>query len=117
MNHNIEIINSKLWTLKFSLIPFIKEINYRDKASDDMPMYEEPCRITNEGMIILNKDNRLYNIIKPRIIEAMKLKDKKLNKKLESLKQIKNMSPVQLSYAFAFQIEFERREKERQVNV
>ncbi len=115
MNHNIEVINPKLLALRFSLIPFIKEIEY--KKDDNIESYKEPFRITQEGKIVLNKDNKLYEIIKPRIIEVMKFKDKKLNKKLSELKKIKKPSPNQLSYTFAMQIEFERREKERKVSM
>lgn len=116
MNHNIEIINPKLWGIKFSLIPFIEEINYNARASNDIPMYEEPLRIADEGLLILNKEYKLYNLIKPKMVEIMKLKDKKLSKRLALLSGIKNMNSLQIIDMFVLQAEFERRHKERQVN-
>ena len=51
MNKNIEVINKHLWAVKFSLLPFIKEIEYRPVES--IPIEEEPGRIAEGGILIL----------------------------------------------------------------
>lgn len=62
MNKNIEfIIPNKLAAVKFSYIPFISEIDY--KPDPDTPAYTEDLRITDQGVLLLNKDRPGYDVL------------------------------------------------------
>ncbi len=71
MNQNIEVINSKLWAVRFSLLQYIREIEYKPdpqfKTSD-----EEFGRISKEGILILNKDHKAFSLIKEFLPNLMK---------------------------------------------
>jgi hypothetical protein len=54
MNKNIEIINSHLWAVKFSWLPWITDIKL--EANPGYPLEKELARTTKEGIIILNAD-------------------------------------------------------------
>lgn len=111
MNHNIEIINDKLYAVKFTLIPFIKEINYTPEPNTKA--FTEPLRISDKGIIILNKDHKVYKILKALILKVMKYKDKKLERKLKPMSGMKSNNVMRLCYAIALQAELERRQKEK----
>ena len=88
MNQNIEVINDKLWAVKFSFIPFIKEIDYIPVK--EIAMFEEPARITNDGLLLLNKDNRGYPICKDMFIKLTNKTDKQLKKERVQALKLKN---------------------------
>lgn len=112
MNKNIEVINEHLWAVKFSYIPYINEIEY--KADPDTPAYTEPARLADDGLLILNKDYKGYNIMKATFIKIMKMSDKQLNFEIEHFKE--NKSKYQIIYAVLLPCEAERRTKERMAN-
>ena len=70
MNKNIEIINKKLWAVRFSWLDFIPEISI--KPDPTAPIEEEPGRITNDGLMILNKDHQGYLRLRTANIESVK---------------------------------------------
>jgi len=111
MNQNIEVINKQLWAVKFSFIPFITEIDY--KPDPEVPIYEEPGRITNGGLLLLNKDYPGFQVFKDYFPKLMKKKDKQLKKELNNAKLIKNKTDWQNVYTAMLQVESERRTNER----
>lgn len=111
MNQNIEIINKHLWAVRFSFLPFISEIDY--KPDSEIPAYEEFGRVTNDGLLILNKDYPGYKIFKEWLPKLMKKKDKQLNKEIKAAQALKNKTDWQIVYALMLQVESERRAKER----
>jgi len=111
MNKNIEIINEHLWAVKFSFLPFISEIDY--KPDPEIPAYEEFGRVTNDGLLILNKDYPGFQILKEWMPKLMKKKDKQLNKEIKASQVLKNKTDWQNVYAAMLQVEAERRRKER----
>jgi len=111
MNQNIEVINKHLWAVKFSFLPYISEIDY--KPDDEIPAYEEFGRVTNEGLLILNKDYPGFRILKDLLPKLMKKKDKELIKEIKASQALKNKSDWQNVYAAMLQVEAERRKKER----
>lgn len=111
MNKNIEVINSHLWAVKFSFLPFISEINYVPDAK--IPIHEESGRITNEGILILNKDYPAFHILKDWFPKLMEKKDRQLKKEIEASKVLKNKNDWQNAYASMLQVEIERRLKGR----
>ncbi|QNO15329.1 hypothetical protein HYG86_11405 [Alkalicella caledoniensis] len=111
MNQNIEVINPKLWAVRFNLIPFIKEIDYKPDAAT--PAYEEPARITNDGKLLLNKDCPIYQLMKDMFPKIMKKKDEQLQKELKNSQIKMNKTDMEILYASMLQVEIERRAKER----
>lgn len=111
MNQNIEVINPHLWAVKFSFIQFISEIAY--KPDPEIQPYEEPGRITNDGLLILNKDHPGFPILKDLFPKLMKKKDRQLKKELNNSLLMKNKTDWQNLYASMLQVEAERRTKER----
>lgn len=108
INKNIEVINNNLYALRFGLIPFIKEIEYT--PYEEIPQYEEPIRIDKaNGVIILNKDHKGYELIKDAMIMAMNKKNIQLEKNLLTLKRLKNKDNLQIILESAYTIELERR--------
>lgn len=78
MNKNIEIINDNLIAVKFSMIPWIKEIEWKPDYS--IPLEEQFGSISEDGVLILNKDYRGYKLISKEILKIMKNTDRKLIK-------------------------------------
>ena len=78
MNKNIEVINDKLIAVKFSMIPLIKEIQW--KPDDSIPLEEQFGTISDDGILILNKDYSGYKLLSEGIMQIMKNTDKKLIK-------------------------------------
>lgn len=115
MNHNIEIINKNVAALKFSLIPFIKEIEYT--PDNYFPEYEEPIRITDIGLIILNKDYEQYELLKDIMIKVMKKSDRQIKKYLELNMDLKQTDNIKIFYLFAYNTELERRQKRKEVRL
>lgn len=111
VNQNIEVINKHLWAVKFSFLPFISEIDY--KPDSEIPAYEEFGRVTNDGLLILNKDYPGYKIFKEWLPKLMKKKDKQLNKEIKAAQALKNKTDWQIVYALMLHVESERRAKER----
>lgn len=111
MNKNIEVINKDLLAVKFSLLPFIKEIDYT--PDEEIPAYEEFGRVTGEGILILNKDYPAFRIFKEWMPRLMKKKDKLLNKEIKATEALKNKTDWQVAYSAMLQVELERRTKKR----
>lgn len=111
MNHNIEVINKNLWAVRFSLIPFIKEIEYI--SDKHIPAYEEPIRITKDGLMILNKDHKGYSLLKNIMIVIIKKSDRKIKKEINKNDSLNNEDTFKILYTFCLKGELERREKER----
>lgn len=109
LNQNIEVINKDLWAVKFSFLPFISEIDY--KPDDEVPTHEDSGRITNDGILILNKDYVGFNILKEHFPKVMKKKDKQLKKEIKASQALKNKTDWQMVYYAMLQIEAERRNK------
>ncbi len=111
MNQNIEVINKHLWAVRFDHLPFISEIDY--KPDPGIPAYEEFGRVTNDGVLILNKDYPGFRILKEWIPKIMRKKDKQLLKEVKASKVLKNKTDWQTVYSSMLQVESERRGKER----
>ena len=111
MNQNIEVINKHLWAVRFSYLPFMPGIDY--KPDSEVPAYEEFGRVTNDGVLILNKDYPGFRILKEWIPKIMQKKDKQLLKEVKASKVLKNKTDWQTVYLLMLQVESERRGKER----
>lgn len=113
MNKNIEIINDNLIAVKFSMIPWIKEIDY--KPDGVIPAHEEFGRVTSDGVLLLNKDYPGFKIFKEWMPKLMKKNDKQLKKEIKAGKELNNKTDWQTAYSAMLQVEFERRLKEKAV--
>lgn len=109
LNKNIEVINKDLWAVRFSFLPFISEIAYT--PDDEVPIHEDSGRITNDGILLLNKEYAGFNILKEHFPKVMKKKDKQLKKEIKASQALKNKTDWQNVYYAMLQIEAERRKK------
>lgn len=111
MNQNIEIIiPGKLAAVKFSYIPFISEIQYT--PDEKIPAYSECCRITDGGVMLLNKDVQGYDILKGIFSKVTLLSSKKLLRQINKYKNLPTLKPADELYTLCLEAERERREKQ-----
>lgn len=106
-NPNIEIINKYLWAVRFSLIPFIPQISYKPDPS--VPLEQVPGQFGPDGIMILNKDYRYFEIVKKGAESVMKLKTRQIEKELNSLRRSHSNQPLQVIYRYCLLAELERR--------
>jgi hypothetical protein len=111
MNKNIEVINKKLLAVRFTLLQYISDIDY--KPDDEVVAHEEFGRVTNDGVLLLNKDYPGFRILKEWIPKLMKKKDKQLTREIKAGQLINNKTDWQIAYNAMLQIEIERRLKEK----
>jgi hypothetical protein len=111
MNQNIEVINPQLWAVKFSFFPFISEIEYTPDS--EVPPGEESGCITNDGLIILNKDHPGYDLLKDLFPKLMMKTSRQLKKQLKTAKLMKSKSIYENLYATMLVVEAERRNKQQ----
>ncbi|WP_050618735.1 hypothetical protein [Intestinimonas massiliensis (ex Afouda et al. 2020)] len=106
-NPNIDIINKNLWAVRFSLIPFIPQISYNPDPS--IPLEQVPGQFGPDGIMILNKDFKHYELVKKATEAVMKLKSRQINKELDSLHHSPANQPLQVIYRYCLLAELERR--------
>lgn len=110
MNKNIEIIiPGKLAAVKFSWIPFIKEIDYT--PDPEIPAYSESCRITGDGVLLLNKDLAGYDTLKSIFASVIPLSRTRLRHRHKTLSVKSCRTPYDELYLLCLEAEQERREK------
>ncbi len=110
MNQNIEVINKYLWAVKFSSIPFIKEIYYEPKP--DVKCEDDFGFITKQRVLVLNKECKWYPILKE-IFPVLMIKSNPILK--TEIKRMKNQKPQNINeavYQIMIKVELRRR-KER----
>jgi hypothetical protein len=88
MNKNIEVINEYLWTVKFSLIPFIQEINSDGDLSEHNHFI-----LAGNGTVVLNQESNIYEHIKDAFLKLNNRSNLMLNSKLKKLNRKKNLDP------------------------
>ena len=106
-NPNIDIINKSLWAVRFSLIPFIQQISYKPDPS--VPLEQVPGQFGPDGIMILNKDFKHFELVKRTTKAVMKLKTRQINKELDSLHRFPTNQPLQVIYRYCLLAELERR--------
>lgn len=106
-NPNIEIINKYLWAVRFSLIPFIPQISYKPDPS--VPLEQVPGQFGPDGIMILNKDFKHFELVKKATEAVMKLKNRQIKKELDSLHHFPQNQPLQVIYRYCLLAELERR--------
>ena len=114
MNRNIEIIiPGKLAAVKFSYIPFISEINYN--PVEGIKPYSEYGSITDQGMLLLNKDIPSYETLKKVFMSIMPLSYAKLNWQRSKLTAKQQRSLFDEINLLCIELEQERRKKRKEV--
>ncbi len=111
MNKNIEVINEKLWAVRFSYLDYIQEISIKPDPS--IPLHEELGRIAPGGLMILNKDHPGFEILKGMFPKLMKKNQKQLDKELMNSLLFKTKTDYEALYYSMLRVEKERRIKER----
>ena len=91
-NPNVEIINKYLWAVRFSLIPFIPQISY--KPDPAVPLEQVPGQFGPDGIMILNKDHKFYDLFRKCAVSAMKLKPRQIRKELDDLAKTHSYQPL-----------------------
>lgn len=113
MNKNIEfIIPNKLAAVKFSYIPFISEIDY--KPDPDTPAYTEDLRITDQGVLLLNKDRPGYDVLQKIFRQVVPLPYTRLRWQRKKLATKSRRSLYDNLYLLCIDAEHERRQKVKQ---
>ena len=109
MNKNIEVINPHLWAVKFSWLPWLSdlEVNLDPAYSSD----EQILAISDEGIVLLNKDNQVYQLYRTYFPRFQHLKPKILRQLLMALESIPHRTSVQEVQKLIIQLELERRKK------
>jgi hypothetical protein len=110
VNKNIDVLNDNLWAVRFSLLDFIPEIDFL--PDPNIPIHDEPGRVTSDGLLILNKDHKGYPLCKVRFPILMEMTVKQLKKEFSNSFSIKGkVQGVGELYRSMIQVELERREK------
>jgi len=79
-NPHIEVLNEHLWSVRFSLLPYIPQLNFT--VGPDTDMTKEPFGLMPEGIVVLNKDMKTYPQIKAGYLGVMKLNSRQIDKEL-----------------------------------
>ena len=106
-NPNIEIINPSLWAVRFSLIPMIPQISY--KPDPECRLETLPGQLSPDGIMLLNKDYRLYERIRKTTLIAMGLNDRVLKKEIAEFSKVPAKNPGHVIYLYCLRAEVERR--------
>ena len=106
-NPNIEVINKNLWAVRFSLIPFMSQISY--KPDPEVPIEQVPGQFGPDGIMVLNKDFKHYELVRKATEAVMKLKPRQIRKELDSLRRYHANQPLQVIYRYCLLAELERR--------
>jgi hypothetical protein len=86
MNRNIEVIKEHLWSVRFSLIPFIDEISYNEDLSEHNHFF-----LAGNGTIVLNQESNIYEHIKDAFLKLNNRSNLMLNSKLKKLNRKSNL--------------------------
>lgn len=84
-NPNIEIISKNLWAVRFSLIPFIPQISYT--PDPEVAIEQVPGQFGPDGIMILNKDFKHFELVRKATRAVMKLKPRQIMKELDDLRR------------------------------
>ncbi|MEH2938836.1 hypothetical protein [Lawsonibacter sp. JLR.KK007] len=106
-NPNIEIINENLWAVRYSLIPLIPQIDY--KPDPAIPLEHLPSQISPNGVVVLNKDFKWYEILQKNSVIAMKLTTKQIKKEITKKGRVLAETPAAAVYRYCLKVELERR--------
>lgn len=90
-NPNIEVINENLWAVRYSLIPLIPQIDY--KPDPAIPLEHLPSQISPNGILLLNKDFKWYEILQKNAVIAMKLTTKQIKKEAVKKREGSSQNP------------------------
>lgn len=100
-NPNIEVINKNLWAVRFSLIPMIPQISVTHKEGTSAnDLNELELTFTPDGIMILNKDHKFYDLFRKCAVSAMKLKPRQIRKELDNLGRFPANQPLQVIYRY-----------------
>lgn len=114
MNPNIEVINSNLLGVRFSWVEarLIADLSYNSNK-----ITNPYASLTTDGIIILNKDEEIYNAFKTMLdVHVMKYTDERLHRIIQDM-ETKHNTPSWDKYIesmlFLCQLEQKRRTIER----
>lgn len=110
MNQNIEVINPGLWAVNYHYLRYIRDIDYLCFDPDAM---DKAAAVSNEGIIILNKNHELYRTLKQFTQKIMENTDDELAMKISSMKD-KNRDGYDRLYKFCLELEARRRMVKKQ---
>ena len=109
-NPNIEIINRHLWAVRFSLIPMIPQISITHKeGTESTDLNRLELTFTPDGIMVLNKDQKYYNLFRKAAVSAMMLKPRQIRKELVDLAKQPMNQPLPMIYRYCLMAELERR--------
>ncbi len=106
-NPNIEIINENMWAVRYSMIPLIPQLSY--KPDPEVPVEHLPSHLFPNGVLLLNKDFKWYEILKKYSIFVMKLTTGKIKKEITKKGRVPAKTPADVIYQYCLKAELERR--------
>lgn len=110
-NPNIEVINENLWAVRYSLIPLIPQIDY--KPDPAIPLEHLPSQLAHNGVLLLNKDFKWYEILQKNSVIAMKLTTKQIKKEITKKGRLPAKTPAAAVYQYCLKAELERRKTKK----
>ena len=110
-NPNIEIINENLWAVQYSMIPLIPQIDYQPDPA--IPLEHLPSQLARNGVLLLNKDFKWYEILQKNSVIFMKLTTKQIKKEIAQKGRIPAKTPAAAVYQYCLKVELERRKIKR----
>lgn len=110
LNQNIEVINPHLWSVRFSLLPWIPDIKVEERP--DYPLHKEMCRNIKGGIMLLNADHKDYSRFREGFLYLQKMKFDDLKKVWEMLHGTPNKTDVQVVKQAMIRMEIDRRNRE-----
>ena len=106
-NPHIEVLNKNLWAVRFSLLPYIPQISYKPDPS--IPLEQVPGQFGPDGIMVLNKDFKHFELVKKAMEAVMKLKPRQIRKELDDLAKTHSYQPLPVIYRYCLMAELERR--------
>jgi hypothetical protein len=96
--------------VRFSLIPLIPQIDLIHKeGTEATDMNELELTFTADGIMVLNKDHKYYDLFRKAAVQAMRLKDRVIRKEYSSLCKQNLTQPLPVVYRYCLLAEIERR--------
>lgn len=107
MNKNIEVINENLWAVnqQYVKLGYIKELSTLPGMSPET----KPISLTEQGILVLNTVDPVYDITRKLLIRIMQHSDEQLQDAYEKMQKVKEPDAYERMYLNVLGWEIKRR--------